>query len=172
MKSERPIAATEVVDPPAKAPDSPPSVSAHTSSTASTTARTAPNRSGPLRRSEMTALVRLRVLVRRVQQHDDEEEQHHDRAGVDDDLNDRDERRVEQDVQTGERAERGDEQQHAVDRIALRDDEQRRHDRDRREHVEQASCQRPKYSTAAAVASRLTTASGSSTFQPNAISWS
>ena len=110
------------------------------------------------------------LFARRVQQHDDEQEEHHDRAGIDDDLNDRDERRIEQHVQAREPDERSDQQQHAVDGIRLHDDEQRRADGDRREHVEEDQVKAPKYSTPAAVASRLTTESGSRNFQPNAIS--
>ena len=42
----------------------------------------------------MTAFIRLRFLVRRVQEHDHEQKEHHDRAGVHDDLDDGHERGV------------------------------------------------------------------------------
>ena len=57
--------------------------------------------------------------------------------GVHDDLRDRGERRVEQDVDAGEGGKRRDQQHHAVDRVPLADDEQRRSHGERAEHVEE-----------------------------------
>src|SRR5581483_2440886 len=54
VKSDRPIAATLVTDPPANRPDSAPFVSAHRSSTINTIASSAPNRIGPGRISGWT----------------------------------------------------------------------------------------------------------------------
>jgi hypothetical protein len=82
------------------------------------------------------ALVEGRLLVRRIQQHHHEQEEHHDRAGVHDDLDDRDKGRVEQHVEARQRAKGRNQQQHAVDRIALRDDQQRGGDGHRAEQVE------------------------------------
>jgi hypothetical protein len=45
------------------------------------------------------ALVEISVLVRSVEQHDDEQEQDHDRAGVNDDLDHGHKRRIEQNIQ-------------------------------------------------------------------------
>jgi hypothetical protein len=85
----------------------------------------------------MQAIVFGGVLLRRVEQHHDVEEQHHDGAGVDDDLNDGNERRVEEDVESRDGAEREHQQQHAVHRVALPDDERRGEHRERAEDVEQ-----------------------------------
>ena len=63
-----------------------------------------------------------------VQQHQHEQEQHHDRARVDDHLQRGDERRAQQAEDRGERAERHDERERAVDRVALADHHQRRAD--------------------------------------------
>src|SRR5690349_24649332 len=65
-----------------------------------------------------------------VQQHDDEQEQHHDRAGVNEHLEYGDELRVEQHEQRGERKQRDDEPERAGDRVPARDTEQRAPDRD------------------------------------------
>ena len=84
--------------------------SAQASSTTSTTESTAPNRRGPAVR--MRRASGLRRLGRHVEQHDDEQKQHHDGAGVDDDLHRGHERGPEQDVESRQRTERHD-QQHA-----------------------------------------------------------
>ena len=54
-----------------------------------------------------------------VQQHDDEDEQHHDGAGVHDDLHGGDELRAQQQVQYRERAHHHDQRQRAVDGMPL-----------------------------------------------------
>ena len=138
MKIERPIAATELTTG-RDVSDSAIGLTSATCQTAQTSSsseqhrqhRAEPHRARPVQR--MAAIPLRGVLARHVQQHHDEQEEHHDRAGVDDDLHDRDERRVEQHVEAGQRAERRDQQQHAVDRVALRDDEQRGADRERAE---------------------------------------
>ena len=78
-----------------------------------------------------------RLFARHVEQHDYEQKEHHDGAGVDDDLDHRDKRRVEEDVEPGQAEKRPDEQQDAVDGVRLHDDEQRRAGGDRREEVEE-----------------------------------
>jgi len=113
-----------------------------------------------------------RLLPRHVQQHDDEEEKDHDGAGVDDDLRHGGERRVEQHVEPGERAERRDEQHHAVHRVLLPDDEERGDDRYGCEDIEGVDVHHPIQRIIAAVTSRFTTAAGSRYFQPNSINWS
>jgi hypothetical protein len=76
-------------------------------------------------------------VVLEVQVHDHEQEQHHDRAGVDDDLHHPDELGAEQQVEAGQRAEREHEEQGTRHRIAVQDDHQARADQDGREHREQ-----------------------------------
>src|SRR6266542_1020386 len=71
-----------------------------------------------------------------VQQHDHEEEQHHDRAGIDQHLEHRDELRVEQHEQRGEREQGDDQPQRAGDRVPARDAQQRAQHRDDAEKPE------------------------------------
>ncbi len=54
-----------------------------------------------------------------VEQHDDEGEQDHDGAGVDDDLSDGEELRAEQEVKHGQRGHDDDERESAVDGMGL-----------------------------------------------------
>src|SRR6185503_6287860 len=65
-----------------------------------------------------------------VEQHDHEEEQHHDGAGVDEHLQHRDELRVEQHEQAGQREQRDDEPERARDGIPAGDAEQGAEHRD------------------------------------------
>jgi hypothetical protein len=138
VNSERPIATTDVTAPPKRA-----GVAARVKAPEQLAGehqreeRAEPHRPGPQQRVD--PLVELGVLVRRIEQHDHEQEEDHDRAGVDDDLNHRHEWRIEQHVEAGQRAERGDQEQDAVDRVPLRDDEQRRADGDRPEQIERDS---------------------------------
>src|SRR6266567_2989316 len=55
-----------------------------------------------------------------VKQHDHENNEHHDRAGVDDHLHGRDKRRCQHQVQAGQRNEDADQRDGAVERMALR----------------------------------------------------
>src|SRR5580698_8333590 len=54
-----------------------------------------------------------------VEQHDDEYEQHHHRAGVDDDLGDGEEFRAEEEIEDGERGHDDDERERAVNGMGL-----------------------------------------------------
>src|SRR3984957_12296066 len=54
-----------------------------------------------------------------VEEHDDEDEQHHDRAGVDDDLGDGEELRAEKQVEDGEGGHNDDERERAVNGMGL-----------------------------------------------------
>ncbi len=54
-----------------------------------------------------------------VEQHDDEDEQHHDRAGVDDDLGDGEKLRAEQQVEDGQRGHDHDQRKGAVNGMGL-----------------------------------------------------
>src|SRR5690242_16677112 len=71
-----------------------------------------------------------------VEEHDDEEEEDDDRAGVDDDLEDGDERGVEAGEQDGEEEERRDEGAGAVDGVPVNDDRERRDYRQERQDDE------------------------------------
>ena len=80
------------------------------------------------------------LLFLQVEQHDDENEQHDDRAGVDENLHRREEKCVEQQEQTGHRDDRQHEKHRARDRIAakrIRDDENGAQQRQRREDVKE-----------------------------------
>ncbi len=74
-----------------------------------------------------------------VQQHDDKDDEHHDRAGVDDHLDSGDERRREHHVETSERNEDADQRDRAVERITLRNDSNRAADRESGEEYEEES---------------------------------
>src|ERR1041384_2830413 len=71
-----------------------------------------------------------RSRATQVEQHDHEQEQHHDRAGVHQDLEHGDELRVEQYEEGGQREQRDDEPERAGDGVPARDAEQRARDRD------------------------------------------
>src|SRR5690242_8621110 len=74
--------------------------------------------------------------VTQVEQHDDEQEHHHDRAGVHQHLNRADELRVEHDKERGEREHRRHEPHRCRDGTLTRHEQQRRHDGDDAEDVE------------------------------------
>ena len=71
-----------------------------------------------------------------VQHHDDEQEQHRDRADIDDDQDHRQELGAGDQEQRRGVEEGEDQEQHAVDRIARRDHHDRRGDQDGREEIE------------------------------------
>src|SRR5208282_1200691 len=60
-----------------------------------------------------------------IEQHDYEDEQHHDRSGIDNHLHGGDEFRAEQQVQHGERDHDEDERKRAVNRLARQDQRER-----------------------------------------------
>ena len=86
---------------------------------------------------ERAALQVLLVIVPEVQQHDHEQEEHHDRACVHDDLN----RGQEMSLQEHERArhgtQRGDHEEKAADRALRHDDADRAADREPCEQIEE-----------------------------------
>ena len=114
------------------------------------------------------------LLPPHVQQHEDEEEEDHDRPGVDDHLQHGDEGRPEQPEDDAHRAQGDDEREGGVHRVALGDDDDRGGDRQRGEHVEEDGVhgQRPASATPVAVIRIHTAATGMSSFQPRFISWS
>ena len=85
------------------------------------------------------------LRVPQVEQHDHEEEQHHDRAGVDQHLDRGDELGVEQHVDGGQREHGGHQPERGAHRVALQDAERRRDHGDGGEDVEDcvASSTRP-----------------------------
>ena len=101
-----------------------------------TTASAAPKRATPDSPHRVGSVPLRPVFLRRVEEHHDKEEQHHDGAGVDDDLRHGDKRRVQLDVQPGQCRERHDQEHHAVHRVALPDDEGRGDDGQTGEQVE------------------------------------
>src|SRR5215470_18372176 len=110
-----------------------------------------------------------------VQEHDDENEQHHDRAAVNDDLNSRHEFGAHEQVQAGQSDHHHDQGQRTVDRMPLQDQADGADDREcgedeendeRRAHALYLS------NTTAAVMMTLTMETGSSSFQPMFMSWS
>ena len=121
---------------------------------------------------ERRPLLRLRAGV---QQHDDEDEQHHDGARVDDHLRRRDELRAQQQVQHRERAHHADQRERARDRMRLH------HHVDARTPPRSTAKMRKRMtsiylaSTSATrkpVTSRFNTATGNRNFQAKRISWS
>src|SRR5688572_5279640 len=79
----------------------------------------------------------ITVIMTEVEQHDDEEEQHHDRARIDDDLDRRNEVRAEQHVDCREAEEREHQEQQARDRVVAHDHAHAAADGDRGEHQEE-----------------------------------
>src|SRR4051812_8322142 len=71
-----------------------------------------------------------------IEEHDDEQEHHHDRAGVDQHLHYANELRIEHDVQGGEAEHRIDQPQRRGDRALARDESDRRGERDDAEQIE------------------------------------
>src|SRR5229473_5591925 len=71
-----------------------------------------------------------------IEQHDDEDEQHHDGAAIDDDLHRGHKFRAHQQVETGERDHNHDERERAVNRMALEDQVNCADDAHGREHKE------------------------------------
>src|SRR5205085_2315802 len=84
------------------------------------------------------------LLLLDVQQHDHEDDQHHDRAGVNDHLHGSDERRRQQYVKARQRDEHANQRDRAVERIALRHHRQRAADRHCPEKYEQKRQHRTK----------------------------
>src|SRR4029453_11325702 len=62
------------------------------------------------------------LLCAQIEQHDDEKEQNHHRAGIDEHLNDADEKRVERQEERGQSKEGNDQAERARPRIAINDD--------------------------------------------------
>ena len=71
-----------------------------------------------------------------IQQHDDEDEQHHDRPRIDDDLYGGDELRSQQQIKQRQRAHHDDERERAVDRVLLHQEVDRPSYAQRREDEE------------------------------------
>ncbi len=84
--------------------------------------------------------IRLLSLARaQVQQHDDEEEQHHDRPRVDENLDDADKERVQRNEEHRQRDEGDHEAQRARHRVGLRDRPRRRKSASRRRKSKKAA---------------------------------
>ena len=78
---------------------------------------------------------RVQLDAAQVEQHDDEEEEDHDRAGVDQDLHGGDEVGLEQDEDRGEAEEHDHEPARRRHRVLAGDGQERRHEGDGREHA-------------------------------------
>ena len=100
------------------------------------------DRPDPGRAAEPFALLRDRAVAE-VQHHHDENEQHHDRAGVDDDLEYAGERRTEHEEHRGDRQQRHHEVEQRVHRVAAGDDHDRGRGRDRGGDVEEETHRTP-----------------------------
>ena len=75
----------------------------------------------------MTAIPRPRLwaaslLCAQIEEHDDEKKKHHDRAGIDEHLNDADEKRVERHKERGKSKEGNNQAERARHRVAINDD--------------------------------------------------
>ena len=78
------------------------------------------------------------LFLLQIEQHDDKQEQHHHRAGVNENLHRREEERVQEHEQPGHRNDGQDEKHRARDRVAaewIGHDEDAAQQRQRREHV-------------------------------------
>ena len=108
------------------------------------------------------------------QQHDHEEEEDDDGAGVDDDLQERDQVRIERDEHQGHLEERHHQGERAVHHVAVEDHGQRRGDREHGHDPEEdhVLVHPSSSSTRTADAATLARPTGNSFFQPNAMSWS
>ena len=110
-----------------------------------------------------------------VQQHDDEDEQHHDRAGINDHLRGRDELRAQQQIQHRQRAHHADQRERARDRMRLHHQLMAQTTAISGEDQKQDSVHSFTANTAPpadAVTSRLEWRTGNMNFQANAINWS
>src|ERR1051325_1010480 len=105
-----------------------------------------------------------------VQQHDHEEEEDHDCAGVDDHLQRGEERGVEQDVHHGQGEERRHERQRADHRVAVQHDDEREDQRDRGEEKEDDELHHSHpFAMKSAMTIRFRRPMGRKTFQPSFI---
>src|SRR5690348_4299726 len=110
-----------------------------------------------------------------VEQHNYEHEQHHNGAGINENLYGRDKRRAEQQVQDRQRHHHQHERKGTVHRLAREDQSNRAqhgYHAARDEHQHRHAHERILSTTTRPVATRLISESGSRNFQPNAISWS
>ena len=83
------------------------------------------------------SLSTIRSGVPKIQQHDDEDEQHHNRAGIDDDLNGGDKDRVQGQEQQGDAEQDQHQVQRTADRVVHKDHGDTAHDGDGGEDAEQ-----------------------------------
>src|SRR5271170_2555510 len=113
-----------------------------------------------------------------VEQHDHEDEEHHDGAGINDDLNCGDYFGAEQEVEHGERDHDENERQRAVNRLAREDKRDRAQHGEERANEEDDEGQGHPWFTSSgqtftsAVITRFASDTGSRNFQPKDISWS
>ena len=120
----------------------------------------------------------MRILVRfgrplQVDQHDDEQVQHDDAAGVDEHLNDGEERRVEHYVQRGHEQKVEDQEQDAVHGVLRGHHQHGEAENERRNRVERDRLRHQSNITfTMPVTTRFAIASGIRTFHPSRISWS
>ena len=145
---------------------------------AASSASTATARPKPSFVSRRGILVRLGRPLQ-VHQHDDEQVEDDDAAGIDEHLDGREKRRLQQHVQRRDEQEIEHEKQHRVHGVLRRDDEHREPEDERGKRVERYRLTQPLAPTPVAhntftmpVTTRFTIASGMSTFHPSRISWS
>ena len=108
----------------------------------------------------------------KIQEPNHEQEQDHDRAGIDDDLQEADHHSVLADEQNGDGHQRCDQREQRMNRVALDDDAERGDDRQRAEkYVEERRHHwtLPVATTMNAVSSTLNSPSGTSPFHPRRI---
>src|SRR5580693_7983021 len=113
-----------------------------------------------------------------IEQHDYEDEQHHDRAGVDDNLHRSDKLRAEQQIEHGERNHDQNQRERAVNWLAREDQRERAQYGEQRAKEEYDKGQSHPWFTSSgqtftsAVITRFASETGSRNFQPKDISWS
>src|SRR5208283_3674556 len=111
----------------------------------------------------------------KIQQPNHEQEQNHDRASIDDNLQEADHDGVFANKQNGDSHQRCDQGEQRMNRIALDDNAERRDDRQRAEKDKKERRHHwtlPVATTTNAVTSTLNSPSGTSPFHPSRINWS
>ena len=118
------------------------------------------------------------VFYAGVQKHDHEDEQHHDRSGIDNHLHRRHKLRAQQQIFHRERAHDHDQRQRAVDGMPLHQQIYRAGNAHQPKHRKYNQMKHRSFlryalnATIKAVITRFAMASGSRNFHPNAINWS
>src|SRR5215470_11703957 len=110
-----------------------------------------------------------------IQEHDDEDEENHDGAAVNDDLHSGDKFRAHQEIETRETDHNDDKRKSAVNRMLLQDEAERAEDGESGEDEEDEQHGRHGLllsRTTAAVKMTFAIETGSKSFQPTFISWS